>query len=108
MFNDYKIEIYKLDKSNIEVDRHGIIVPKYIYVDSFMVDIQPVSNKRVLNVYGNYTNYSYEVFLDYVIKDLNTDDYKIKYDGVMYDILSFTVWLGLPSNRTQLLIGKNI
>lgn len=109
MFNDYWISIYK--RTPYKIDRHGNIEePNYQELEpvkTIMVDVQPISNARVTNVYGNYTNYSYEVFMDCIIKDLNTDEYVVLYDGEYYDILSFSVWLGLPGNRTQMLIGKD-
>ena len=104
MFNDYWITFYK--RTSYEIDKHGIIKPEYELVKTLMVDVQPISHARVNNVYGNYTNYSYEVFMDYVLPDFNTDEYVISYEGDFYDVLSFTVWLGLPGNRTQMLIGK--
>ena len=104
MFNDYWIEICKRD--SLSIDKHGNVIPAYSHVKTLMVDIQPISNARVTNVYGNYTNYSYEVFMDFVLPDFNTDEYVILYEGEYYDVLSFTVWLGLPGNRTQMLIGK--
>ena len=105
MFNDYWISIYK--RISYEVDKHGNVIPGYELVKTLMVDIQPITNARVNNVYGSYTNYSYEVFMDYIIKDFNTDEYVVLYDGDYYDVLSFSVWLGLPGNRTQMLIGKD-
>lgn len=105
MFNDYWISIYK--RISYDVDKHGNVIPEYELVKTLMVDIQPITNARVNNVYGNYTNYSYEVFMDYIVKDFNTDEYVVLYDGDYYDVLSFSVWLGLPGNRTQMLIGKD-
>lgn len=105
MFNTFEIEILK--KESYEIDIHGIVNPTYNEEESLKVkvDIQPISNNRVNSVYGNYTNYSYEIFMDCVIDGLNTDEYVVRYNNEIYNILSFSVWLGLPGNRTQMLIG---
>lgn len=107
MFYTKEITIVKKDFTKLTIDENGIPRQEYKELSKHKADVQPSTYSRVRREYGDYENFSYEIFLNEVIPGLNPIDHKIQYNGQIYEILSLTIWDDFGYPFTQMLIGLN-
>ena len=91
LFNDKEIEIIKRSDEPV-VDEHGKASYKWQYVGTYRVDVQPITQEKCKRMFGAYPNVKYEVWLEDVIDDFNTTDFKVIYRNKEYEILNIIEW----------------